>query len=264
VSPRFYLFRKRTKFRWRHARRFDELQRLRRSDSQTYSLKPYDQRRCIFVHIPKCAGVAVAGSLFGNLGGGHLTFDDYTRIFSPGEVLSYFKFTIVRNPWDRLLSAFRFLRQGGFSAEDRAWAEANISSFADFDEFVRAWVNRENIWAWYHFRPQYHYIREKHDRVRLDFIGRLESIEDDFACIADRLGCSRAIPKVNQSASGRVDYVDYYTPETVAIVAEAYREDIDLLGYSFGDSPNTTDAVGVAPGGQADLRSVVSSQRSRR
>lgn len=232
MSPRFYLLRKRTRFRWRHARKFREYQALRRRETATgYSLKPYDDCRCIFVHIPKCAGVSVAGALFGNLGGGHLTFDDYTRIFAPGEVLSYFKFTIVRNPWDRLVSAFHFLRAGGFGEEDRAWADANLTRFADFGEFVREWVNPENVWKWHHFRPQYHYVREKEDRVRLDFIGRFETIDADFEQIARRLGRPSRMAVTNRSERG--SYRGYYTPREAGIVADVYAEDIALLDYRF-------------------------------
>src|SRR5271165_1269962 len=48
------------------------------------SLKPFDDTRTIFVHIPKCAGTSVSKALFGNFSGGHLTFDEYLNHFEPG------------------------------------------------------------------------------------------------------------------------------------------------------------------------------------
>jgi spore maturation protein CgeB len=47
-------------------------QAIRKIDTEGRSLKSFDEQKCIFVHITKCAGVSVSKSLFGNLGGGHM------------------------------------------------------------------------------------------------------------------------------------------------------------------------------------------------
>ena len=85
--------------------KFDRLQQKRRTVfDDGYSYEPYDRYRCIFVHIPKAAGMSVCRSLFGNLAGGHATLADYQIIFARAEFERYFKFTFVRNPWDRFVS----------------------------------------------------------------------------------------------------------------------------------------------------------------
>lgn len=58
-------------------------------------------------------------TLFGNLGGAQLRIPHDQLIFSQREFEDYFKFTFVRNPWDRLLSAFLFLKKGGANKVDR-------------------------------------------------------------------------------------------------------------------------------------------------
>ena len=63
-----------------------------------YSLQPFDRLRCIFVHIPKAAGVSVCRGLFGGLAGGHAHIGVYQLAFSHLEFSSYFKFAFVRNP----------------------------------------------------------------------------------------------------------------------------------------------------------------------
>ena len=50
-------------------RTYQELRRVETPDG--FSFAQFDAFRCIFVHIPKAAGVSVSKSLFGNLGGGH-------------------------------------------------------------------------------------------------------------------------------------------------------------------------------------------------
>ncbi|HSH75802.1 MAG TPA: sulfotransferase family 2 domain-containing protein, partial [Longimicrobiales bacterium] len=111
---------RRLTFRLLRRRSYRSLQRLRSEVTEDgYTLRSFDDRRCIFVHIPKCAGFSVARSLFGNLAGGHLTVRKYQMIYRRREFSEYFKFTFVRNPWDRVVSAFFFLKEGGVNEVDK-------------------------------------------------------------------------------------------------------------------------------------------------
>jgi len=131
---------------------------LRNSEGEK-SLKPFDRHRCIFVHIPKTGGVSISKSLFGNLAGGHMTIERYKIIFTKDEFDQYFKFTFVRNPWDRLVSAFTFLKGGGMDERDERWAKMHLSEFDDFESFVKGWINERNIYSKNHFIPQFEYER---------------------------------------------------------------------------------------------------------
>jgi hypothetical protein len=199
-----------------------------------YSYKPFDDKEAIFIHIPKCAGVSINKALFDSLAGGHATLDEYLNIFEPRCIQSYFTFTIVRNPWDRLVSAYFFLKKGGMNLQDKTWFEENLIYYADFDDFVKNWVNKTNIWKWPHFRPQYHYILDRHKKIKLDFIGLLENLDDDFEIIKKHTGINCSLAKSNKSDHN--SYMNYYSEETKKIVSEVYAEDIKLLGYSFSNS----------------------------
>ena len=230
----FYLGTRRTLFRLTRPKAFQLFQKRRQAISTTsYSYKSLEDTRSIFIHIPKCAGVAVSQALYGNLGGGHTTFNEYLYIFKPDELSSYFKFTIVRNPWDRLVSSFYFLKSGGFNATDNAWFKRELSGFRTFDAFVKGWINEENIWKYSHFRPQHHYISVSHRRIKLDFIGCFETIETDFDYITRKLNISTILRKTNSSP--RNNYRNYYTDESQKIVANVYKKDIELFGYRFDD-----------------------------
>lgn len=221
--------------KWLHPSNFSRSQKLRQVETtEDYSLKPFDQTRSIFVHVPKCAGISVNKALYGNLAGGHRTLDQYIRLFEPQALLDYFKFTIVRNPWDRVVSAYHFLQRGGLNQHDANWFNAELRQFDDFDSFVDNWLCIENARSWYHFKPQVDYICSSESDLTLDFIGYFENIEADFKIIANKLGSNATLSQSNKSA--HTDYRHYYSDQSAEKVAKVYQQDIEFLQYSFDSS----------------------------
>jgi hypothetical protein len=205
----------------------------RRGDpSQWFSLAPFDELRCIFVHIPKCAGKSVGEALFGGFTG-HFYLRQYEMLFSREEFDRYFKFTFVRNPWDRTVSAFEFLKQGGLNQADREWAERHLARIDDFEQFCREWLTPENANDALFFTPQHRFLRLGSGfGPAVDFVGRVENLAEDFTHVAKRLGIDTSVPHLNRS-SRRSDFRSYYSPETRRIVESVYAEDIELFGYTF-------------------------------
>src|SRR5258708_2253062 len=80
--------------------------------------------RCIFIHIPKPGGSSMAAALFGEASR-HVPYFEYEQA-NPRKFRQFFKFAFVRNPWDRLVSTYWFLRKGGVNEQDRRWAEQNL------------------------------------------------------------------------------------------------------------------------------------------
>jgi hypothetical protein len=197
-----------------------------------HSLTSFRRHRCIFVHIPKCAGISVARSL-GIEPDGHTTIATYQMIFSPADFRDYFKFAVVRNPWDRLLSAFLFLKNGGIATQDKVWADRFLAPYETFDAFVMRWVNTVNIKSIAHFRPQTDYICIRRNEPALDFIARYEDLEADFRHICEKVGVTATLLRLNAGASGVKGYRDCYTDEARDKVAKVYADDIHLLGYRF-------------------------------
>ena len=81
------------------------------NDSNDNMLKVFDKKKCIFFHIPKTAGISLVKALFGDLDWGHRDVKYYRNVFNKKKFDSYFKFTFVRNPYDRLFSAYSFLKK---------------------------------------------------------------------------------------------------------------------------------------------------------
>jgi len=216
--------------------------------SDGYSLRGYDALRCICVGIPKTASQAVMLSLFGDLGGGHTDIRRYRKVFGD-DFDRYFKFAFVRNPWDRLVSAYLFMKQGGLTPAARSWSDVHLARFDSFASFVREWVTPENIASWRHFRPQHGYVTAD-GRVAVDYLGCFEHLARDFNIVSARLGIAARLRHENRTAGRGADYRSYYTAAAAELVASVYARDIEMFGYHFDraapDGPGLGD-VGPAP-----------------
>lgn len=196
----------------------------------------FDDNNCLFIHIPKSAGRSIVRGLFDVKSVEHAPAHWYEAI-DKDKFDRYFKFTFVRNPWDRAVSAFTYLKAGGglSNTVDSQWSEF-LSEFNSFDEFVCNWLNEDNMSRHELFVPQRDYLLDKFGRISIDFIGHFETIEKDFRTICGRLGIEAKLPHINQSKVRH--YSSYYSEQSTEIVADLYREDIALFNYKFdsGDS----------------------------
>src|SRR5262249_28630742 len=153
------------------------------------------------------AGTSVAKSLFGELPY-HYTAWEYRVIFGRSDFNSYFKFAFVRNPWDRLYSAYSYLKDGGWNENDRIWAAENLAEISDFNVFVNEWLTPERLDAHIHFWPQSRFICDGAGRPLIDYLGYFEMIENDFNHVAKRMQVPATLEHVN--ASKRNDYQSAY------------------------------------------------------
>lgn len=214
--------------------------KLRHGHDGPYSIKPMLERGCLFVHVPKCAGIAVSHALFGNRAGGHLALSNYQLALDARQYEALFKFTVVRNPYDRLLSAYRFLAGGGMSVQDAAWAAQTLPGYKCFSDFVERWLTPERADGVLHFRPQVCFLRIPGQRhIAVDFVARHENLPSDFRRLCERLKAGDIpLERHNPSSPPDTDYRVSYTDRARQIAAQVYHEDLEQLGYTF-DGPTS-------------------------
>jgi hypothetical protein len=182
----------------------------------------------IFIHIPKTAGSSVAQAL--GMNSRHVPYMEYERI-NPRKFKQFFKFAFVRNPWDRLVSSYFFLKKGGVNEMDRRFAAEKLAPYDNFAAFVEGWLDERNIWSWVHFKPQHYFICDKASRLRVDFVGRIETIESDFRYVCEHLGITAELKRIN--ANNHHHYSEYYPDDLRDRVAAIYANDIVTFGYRF-------------------------------
>ena len=215
---------------------YENLNIIPRSENSPISFAPLHETSSIFVHVPKAAGTSVGHYLYGCRTGDHMTLLDYRTALPKPMYKSAFKFTFVRNPWDRLVSAYFYLKSDERSPFDRKQAAGSVLLHETFEEFVSEFVARKNINAFIHLKEQHLFLRLPGRRIGVDFVGKFERLNDDFAVIAQRLGKDTTLQHRNASTLRKTDYRDIYTPKMVDIVAKTYAKDIAYFGYSF-DGP---------------------------
>ena len=207
--------------------------------------------RCLFVHVPKTGGTSLKRYLVGY---------DLTKCWQPSffeahllythrsvaqlrrelnklqiESANFFQFAFVRNPWDRLLSAFFYLSADGGGGVEALPFVAAIKYFrGDFQRFVCEGLFELTPKIPVLF-PQHVWTHDDIDGQPLDFIGRFEKLAEDVAIVAQRLGLETSEPLPHLRACPHAHYTEYYNDETCKRVAEIYAQDIKLFDYRFGE-----------------------------
>jgi len=203
-----------------------------------------DKYKCIFIHYPKTAGESMASALtpilqpkqqvgFNNK---HLligTTAKYLKNHFGVKWQSYFKFSIVRNPWDRAISWYFHLRKKGDLLNPLNACE--IARKCSFLEFCKIVLQEEKPKVeTTHFTPFCHWALDEQGDSILDFVGRFENLQQDFDTICKKIGIPRQVLPHNNGSKHK-HYTEYYDDETKQIVAEKYAKDIEYFGYKFGE-----------------------------
>lgn len=153
----------------------------------------------------------------------HSTLSDI-RGLVPDDVLNgLLAFTLVRNPWDRAVSYYHWLRAQRFAHP--AVTVAQSSDFAGF-------VTHPMILKAFRDAPAASYLRPADGAVGPRLFIRIEHFAEDAAPLFDLLGFELQLPHVNRSER-RPDYRLAYDDTTAAAIADSCAEDIARFGYRF-------------------------------
>ncbi len=159
----------------------------------------------------------------------HMTAQDIRECF-PEEWEEYFTFGFVRNPWSWQVSLYAFMQE-----QDDHPQHALIQSMDGFEEYIKWRVEEDK-----HLQSEF-FVDENGD-LMVDFVGHLETIQDDFRTVCEGLGIEASLPHKN--ASSHRAYRDYYNERTRRLVDQHFQKDIRRFGYRFDGvadaSPVTT------------------------
>ena len=193
------------------------------------------KKEIIFMHIPKTGGASIGQLCMSNRIGaiGHNTRNpNYVSLAQyKRSHPDIFSFSIVRNPWDRLVSAYHFLSQGGLNADDSKDANKYVNRYSGFNEFISGAFKDDAILTQIHFRPQHEWISDENN-VIADYVGKFEDLQHHISACLALVGLpDYQLPHVNKATHKH--YKQYYSKESIDIVETIYSRDIELFDYTY-------------------------------
>ncbi len=186
----------------------------------------------IFIHVPKCAGTTINSAILVALSGGNPLpefrlkgqgahpFAIVVRdMIGVDEWQHCWTFAVVRNPWDRMVSFYTFLRE-------REYIQDHIG--------FRSWLLEKSKRREFRSRkkavPQSRWLFDGDGQV-VDSIFRFECLDEISKSLSSYLG--KPVVFNWYKKSERVDHRDYYDSKTRTWVSRTYAEDIERFGYEF-------------------------------
>lgn len=191
-----------------------------------------EDKKLIFIHIPKCAGTSIVDSL-GMTMKGHYTCHYYVAQQPKHpkiEDKSYTSFTIVRNPWDRLVSAYEYCKMGSGNFYNHMHDDYEYLKGKSFEYTISLLEDEPYRFihpSWY---LQTYWIASS-EAILVDKIFKFENLDPLTEFLASK-GITTPIQKLNSSKRD-LDYRTYYTDKLVEKVAKIYACDIENLNYSY-------------------------------
>jgi len=220
------------------------------------------KHKCIFIHIPKCAGTSIE-SVLGHLdehsgkgGQDHRSIRMIEQPFLNSAVLSSKENMLIAlhrlrrkykkqaNPNNNLIvSNEQYRDYYKFTFVRNPWSRAfswyknvmrdelhqkshGVSNDISFSDFLKLFVGKLAL------RPQTYWLKDFKGNVPFDYIGRFEKLNEDFMHVCASLGLADVeLPHALQG--GGDDYQEHYDKKSIQIISEVYKEEISLFGYKF-------------------------------
>ncbi len=207
--------------------------------------------KTVFIHVPKTGGTSIEFALSKYCLKDHVSIDE--QHFKKRKIIKkigitnwneYFKFAFVRNPWDRLVSAYYFKVK-------RTNVTKNLTNFfgslkekiiditnAPPEKFLKKTPSLQmdvfsnfREWAFYVYQKKVN-LSQMGFLCDLDFIGRFENLEEDFKIVCKKIDIQE-LPLEHINASDHCHYSRYYDKKTKEMVGEWFRDEIDRFDYKF-------------------------------
>jgi sulfotransferase famil protein len=205
----------------------------------------YPQKNAIFIHIPKTAGGAIEALLEAHTPGVKKTLvrrllsklplrQPVSDAYIPGHATaswiktklgaSYFdgceKFTVVRNPYDRIISHYEFIRQ-----TDRHHKNKAVQGMG-FETFLKS--RRPDQLS------QAPFLTDCTGRMLVQHVARFETLHGDLDKIFSHLGFEERLPAAGaMNTSQKKPRDEYLTQEAISLINAKAAADFSLLGYQL-------------------------------
>lgn len=180
--------------------------------------------KCTFIHLEKNGGTSISQWMQKNCKGYRLSLKhgSYQKLKSPKKNFGDLglTFAVVRNPWDRVVSAYAYQTR---KDQKRILKTTGVNNeIPDFKTWLKTIISFSH-----------HYIlTPQHPKIDgVDLVLRYEKLSDEFKQIQEFFNCHEPLDNIN--ASAHKNYQNYYDEETKDIISDVYQIDIEKYDYRF-------------------------------
>jgi hypothetical protein len=155
-----------------------------------------------------------------------------TFLFSDTEWNGFFKFAIIRNPYERIVSAFEYLLVRDYRLFPLRVVPKKIA-FSRFVQLVPGILaSKSPRHTATHLVPMMSDLSDEKGYNQMDFCARLENMEEDIRVISSEIGRELSFPALNRGRRP-LQYRAYYTTRSKRLVEEIYKYDLEEFSYGF-------------------------------
>ncbi len=176
-------------------------------------LAPNDWEQCVLFEKKNFPVETLA-----EIGHGHLSLREIKPFILPQMFENYFKFCVVRNPFERFVSFCRFINRDSRKMQ------------TDAPGTMKQIISDKSIHEKILFRPQFEFVTDKSENLLVDYICRFENLQKDFDEVCGKLNFPQTnLGKINSTDSTK--YRNFYDEELTQMVREFYQKDFEIFDY---------------------------------
>jgi hypothetical protein len=193
-----------------------------------------DRKKVVYIVVPKTGCSSIKSSFTDGTENESLPMHKqisrkFHKIYLNRQQKNYFKFSFVRNPFDRVVSCYVHKIEKNENALRGLYLPGiRIKNNETFTSFIHKVSLIPDLFADGHFQSQYS-ILHRYGKPLYDTLGKFENLIDDFEPIRKTYNLL-PLPHIHNMKKG--DWREYYTSrELVDMVYNRYKKDIETFGY---------------------------------
>lgn len=203
-----------------YANYFDDVWQSKNLEPTPEKLEEVKEKGYLFIHNPRTAGSSIREAL-SETNSEHIPARAYKKLFTPSPHFlhiwnSFFKFAIVRNPYDRFASTYAgvsgiSLEQSGVGMNE--YLDGNLEVFLKAHEVM--------------LKPQYYFLCDTKGKILVDYLGQFKDLNLSWRIISNKIE-----NKENLQAPRSKEEPQELNEKHKDIVFKLYQKDFEIFGYS--------------------------------